>query len=252
VRSTGTRVDLRKLQIFREGNDQENIGRVQQQRGICYAEMGRHEQARADLLSSKNFYETSGNIRDYPRCLERLARLYYSLDDHDQARYYFQQAHRWARQVSDIDTAVYSLVWQARVALEGDAAADMIEGYSRQLDDLIQEHHYQNPQHQGQMKIILGHALFREGRHEDALELYAAGMADIAAQRRGEYLVNDRLREIDDRMNDLPTPEDVIRWSRSLKAKWQEPAIYTMHPELVSFCEIRERTATLAQRRKGE
>jgi len=98
------------------------------------------------------------------------------------------------------------------------------------------------------MKIILGHVLFREGKDEDALELYASGMGDIAAQRRGEYLVSDYLREIDERMSRLSKPEDVIRWSRKLRVAWQVPNIQTIHPELVSFCEIRERTATLAQR----
>jgi hypothetical protein len=131
--------------------------------------------------------------------------------------------------------------------LDKGATAGTIEEYSQQLNNLVQEHRYQNPQHQGQMKIILGHALFRDGRHEDALRLYATGMADIAAQRRGEYLVSDYLREIDERMSRLPRREDVIHWSRTLKAEWQKPIVRTMHPELVSFCEIRERTATLAQ-----
>jgi len=243
----------RALQIFKEGDDQENIARVRQQRGICCVEMGRHEDARADLLSSKNFYETSGNVRDYPRCLERLARLYYSLGEHTQARHYFEEACKWAEQIFDIDTAVYSLVWLAKLALEEEGAAvERVAEYDQQLADFIQKHGYQNPQHQGQMKVILGHALFREGEHEDALELYAAGMAQIAAQRRGEYLVSDYLREIDEHMNNLPTSEDVIHWSETLKAEWQEPLIQMMHPELVSFCEIRERTATLAQRGRGK
>jgi tetratricopeptide (TPR) repeat protein len=241
----------RALQIFKAGGDQENIARVQQQRGICYVEMGRHEEARADLLSSLSFYKTSGNVRDYPRCLERLARLYYSLEEHAQARHYFEEARKQAERIFDIDTAIYSLVWLAKLAFEEGAAVERIVEYAQQLANLAQEHGYQNPQHQGQMRIILGHALFSEGKHEDALELYATGMADIAAQRRGEYLVSDYLREIDERMGRLPGPEDVLYWSRTLKAEWQKPAIQTMHPELVSFCEVRERTATLAQGGRG-
>lgn len=240
------------LQIFKEGDDQENIARVRQQRGICCVEMGRHEDARADLLSSMSFYETSGNIRDYPRCLERLARLYYSLENPDQARQRFEEAHKWAEQIFDIDTAVYSLVWLARLAFEEGEVVATIAEYDQQMQDLIQKHGYQNPQHQGQIKVILGHALFREGKHEDALRLYAAGMADIAAQRRGEYLVMDYLREIDERINQLPMPDDVMHWSRTLKAVWEQPDVRMMHPELVSFCEIRERTATLAQRGRGQ
>ncbi len=238
----------RALQTFEEGNDQENIARVRQQRGICCVEMGHYDEARADLLSSLNFYKTSGNVRDYPRCLERLARLYYSLEDRGQARLYFEEAHKQAERIFDIDTAVYSIVWLARLAFEEGATTERISDYDQQLADLIQKHGYQNPQHPGQMKMIRGHALFREGKYEAALVLYATGMANMAAQRRGEYLVSDYLREIDERMNRLPKPEDVIHWSRTLKEKWQEPPIQTMHPELVSFCAIRERTATLAQR----
>ena len=236
----------RALQIFKEGNDQENVARVRQQRGFCHVEMGHYGEARVDLLSSNNFYETSGNVRDYPRCLERLARLHYSLGERDQARQRFEEAREWAERIFDVDTAVYSIIRLARLAFEEGAAVERIAEYARHLADLTQKHGYQNPQHQGQMKVILGHALFREGKHEDALRSYAAGMADIAAQRRGEYLVSGYLREIDERMSRLPAPEDVIQWSRTLKDEWQKPPVQTMHPELVSFCNIRERTATLA------
>jgi tetratricopeptide (TPR) repeat protein len=240
------------LAIFEEGDDEENIARVRQQRGVCYVEMGRYEEARADLLSSKNFYESSGNVRDYPRCLERVARLHYSLKDRDQARRCLEKAREWANRILDIDTAIYSLVWLAKLGLEEGEPAERIVEYRQQMDDLIRRHGYHNPQHQGQMKVIFGHALFREGKHEDALGLYAKGMADIAAQRRGEYLVSDYLREIDEHMKHLPTPEDVIRWSETFEAEWQKPAVRMMHPELVSFCEIRKRVAFLAQEGKKE
>lgn len=229
------------LRIFVEGDDQENIARILQQRGICYVEMEEYGEAQVDLLKSLKFYESSWNIRDYPRCLERLGRLHFARGDYGRARSCFENAYQKA-EGSDIDTAVYCVVWLARLALKENAPTEKISLYVDHLRSLVAEHGYQNPQHHGQVSIILGHALFHDGNYGDASKSYADGMAEIAAQRRGEYLVKENLNDIDARMSTL-SPDSIIQWSRDFRQKWQDPHIETIHPELVRFCDIKERLA---------
>jgi hypothetical protein len=144
---------------------------------------------------------------------------------------------------NDIDTSVYSIVWLARISLLEGGTSVKIREFSDQLMEIIKKHGYENPQHMGQMKIILGSALFREGKLGEALDFYGDGLAEIAAQRRGDYLVKDTLREIGEKINTL-SDEDTIQWASALKEKWNVPQIAPLHPELVSFCDIRERLAS--------
>ena len=97
------------------------------------------------------------------------------------------------------------------------------------------------------MKVILGRALFRESQADSALENYADGLALIAGQRRGEYLISDNLSILGEQIDTLP-PTQAIEWCDTLLAKWEQTAgLPQNHPEMLHFCAIHKERAMVRQ-----
>jgi tetratricopeptide (TPR) repeat protein len=236
------------LSMFERNDVREGMALVWQEQATAKLETDRLEEAEDDLLRSIEFYETSGNVRDLPRALNRLGRLHHKKGNLIEAQDRFRRSWDLARRLPDVDVAVYSLVWLARIACELEKSFQEIRrDFADELERLIAEHDYQNPQHPGQMKVTLGHVLFREGQIDSALEHYAEGLSLIAGQRRGEYLVTDNLSILGEHIDILP-PSQAITWCDVLRAKWEQIAgLPENHPEMLHFCVIHQERAKVRQ-----
>lgn len=233
---------LQALAIFDEAQDEENIARVLQQRGMGYVEMNRQEEAKRDFERSLKFYERSTNKRDYPRALSRVARLSQKLGKIQTAIEQFQKALDLAVAAPDIDTAVFCLVCLARQAERDGKDLNMLLEYQVHMNQIIQAHDYKNDQLLGQMSIFIGHRRFRDGDYTTAFQNYAEGMIMIGRQITGPYLIKEYLREIDGQMQQL-NAQQTITYSQFLQEQWQNSVLKDRHPELISFCEIQQRIA---------
>jgi len=238
------------LSIFSEGQDKENQARIYQQRGTCFALMKEYEEAKKDFDKAFEYYRNHKNHLEYPRALMRYGRFFHYQRRFLEAKKQYESALEFAKGISDVDTTVYTLFRYAQLLYEmGEATIQKLNEFLAEISQIMKDKHYQNNQHIGQMHILIGHKQFEEGQLEEALEHYCVGMRYLALQHTGNYLIDDYLNQIANRMESLDRNQ-IIRWCKSFINVWQQKDengqdAISRHPELATFCKIRERSTNL-------
>jgi len=248
------------LSIFESNDDKVWISTIRMERGIARAQHYEeiwYDSARANDLHSTSLmhllenaetdlkisieYGKLYNRKEMSKAVHELGHVYWEMGDLDKAEATWRESLLLAQESHNVRYAMENLI--------GFAELD----YDRKHYDIIPDHFdnlsvYDNNETRkdleflwGRIAIVQGHALFDQGRHQDALPYYTDAYWLLAKHGGwGRYRLSIELLRLAKKIDNL-NADTALEWCALLKEKWGDQSNLSKGQQsLMLFLETRE------------